>query len=185
MVKPSQQIKATFSKRFKDKVNTTSLNRAANMMGAKAIQLNRERLSMGLDTNGRRIRKLSRSYSKFKRNYILNRLSAKALRRIDTSTDFKAKGVPNYGRLTGQLFSDMSFSVTRAGAAFKQGIILEVRYYILKRSAWKIAALAKMKRLYFGLAKAQSNRGKKERKEIKEVVHKAFGFDAGGRMAVK
>ena len=107
----AKELSVIFQKRFDKKFSQTRLNNAGKKMGKLMVELNRYRVQQGINTDGRRFKKLSKQYIRFKKNYIAGRLSSKARKRLGRATKWQAKGVPNYGRLTGQLFTDLKYQV--------------------------------------------------------------------------
>ena len=93
-------------------LNRTKAQLAGTEAAVEAIEIIRERTKR-YDVNYRKLPPLSRLYKRFKAKYAANRIkyrkrSGKRYRNLQNTTEFKAKGVPNHGRLTGQFFAAMT-----------------------------------------------------------------------------
>jgi len=93
------------------KLSKTKLNKANKLVALEFQKIWQERTMAGIDVDGRRLPKLRKNYRKFKTDYIRGR---RKLKRNSRTTKWKAKGVPNHGRLTGQLFSGTKFTPINA-----------------------------------------------------------------------
>lgn len=153
----TQKIEAVYTR-----YTTEQKLKGLQAMGRKAIELIRERTNRGIDRDGKRIRRLSVDYAYAKRQMIRGKW--KFPKGSPRNSQFRAKGVPNFGRLSGGLFGSMSWNISNLR------LVLSLKGNRNKKIA---EYLEKMGRKYWGLAKPSTNQGKKEREELRKAFLEA------------
>lgn len=129
------------------------------------VDIMRDRTNAGIDVRSRRLKKLTRQYSKWKRKYISGKVKLSS--KLRRTTRFKAKKVPNHGRLTGQTFTSwqpVKPKVTKTANGFniRWGVQIEgtrnneVNQYLIKQG-----------RKIFGLSTGSARR----KKEIDRMLN--------------
>lgn len=143
-------------------------------VGKEAIRLIRDRTRRGIDREGKRIPALTRNYRQAKLNMIRGKWR---FPRGPRDSQFRAKSVPNHGRLTGHFFGKMGWVISQGK------LILVLKDNLAKNKAkWLEStkgkarngrSYSKRSRKIWGLADPNTNQGRKER----EALRKAF-FEA-------
>lgn len=182
-------VTLAFKERFNRDIDPIKKRNAVDEAAKETIRVIRERTLDGIDLNGRKFAKLKKEYrarkaSKKRREKMI----ARALKQFGgRSTRYKAKGVPDFMRLTGQLLNDISYIVTDVHQNVKNEIQYKYNVFIKKRSARKAKWLASTKgankyksyrkasRKFFGLS-TKVNYRYKEDKRIKGVFLKELGY---------
>jgi len=176
-----KDIELIIKRKLEKQVTPDKINKANNAIGKLSVELWRKQLSDGIDADGKRISKLSSSYSKYKRRFAQGKLihrkktlqSRKSwYKDLTTGTDFKANGVPNFGRLTGKFFSSMTFS--RPINKIKDGVInLGVKVFANSKSRAKVLRYLEQRGRKYGFCIAgNNNRAKKHQKILTETALK-------------
>jgi hypothetical protein len=167
-------------------ISSTALTRAENDINSQQFDNNFERLNLGIDVNGKKIKNLGIRYTRWKKDYIKGRLNhrektlktkKKWFRELYTTTEMKANSTPNYGRLTGKTFSNVIYESTVR--ILKDRIKITVWTYIKKKQQNLIAQglIEKYKRYYYGgLASQTSKRGQNELQKIMDIVSKRLNL---------
>jgi hypothetical protein len=176
-----EQISFQVDKAIEKQISKSKLQAATAAAGMEAIRIIRERTGQGINLEGRRMPKLTRSYRKQKQKYIRSGIP----RRYGDTTEYEAKNLPNHIRLTGQMFSDLDYQVTQA-ADYTNKAAISFRIYVRSRSAEKVGWLAakrgrnkyksyrKASRTFFGIS-TRPDRREKETERILEAFLKALG----------
>ena len=138
----NQQITILVEKQLKKYIDPNKIKVANALAAQKLIDIIRDRTSKGLDKNYKRMPAKKFDYKIGKYVKIPNYWKRKAtdlqsLLKGKSTTGFKANKYPNHGRLTGELFSDMSFLVTQF-ADFGNKISASFRIFVRERSAKKL-----------------------------------------------
>ena len=165
-------------------ISKQALTRAENDINSQQFDNNFERLNLGIDVNGKKIKNLKASYSRWKRDYIKGRINhrkkskgKKWFRELYTVTENKANSTPNYGRLTGKTLSNVIYDSTVR--ILKNRIKITVWTYIKKKQQNLIAQglIEKYKRYYYGgLASQTSKRGQNEMQKILAIIAKRLNL---------
>jgi hypothetical protein len=165
-----QEVKSFFNRKI-DSISKSKIIQATNKEKALALELIRERTNKGLDVHGKRIKKLSNRYTKRKKQMIK--------KGIKGATEYVAKSVPNHGRLTGKLFTDLSTKTIeiyqkKSGNDINFGNRFNI-FVKSKNKRDKIAEyLRQMGRDFIGIADKNSQRGKYEQDALKRVFLKTL-----------
>ena len=178
-----KQFEFIIKKELSHKFSAQKIERAAMNMSYELIDIMQERTGEGIDIKGKRLRKLSRGYKKFKYKYIKsgNRYKPKKrgkrrrasttahYRDLNETTEHKAKNIPNYGRLTGKLFSSYNpikpkVSQISGGIKISWGVKIKG-----KRNIKIYSYLEKMGRRIFGITDIKKPRGQKELNRLRDV----------------
>lgn len=138
----NQQITILVEKQLKKYIDPNKIKVANALAAQKLIDIIQDRTSKGLDKNYKRLPAKKFDYKIGKYTKVPNYWKRKAndlnsLLKGKETTGFKANKSPNHGRLTGQLFSDMSFLVTQF-ADFGGKISASFRIFVRERSAKKL-----------------------------------------------
>ena len=176
-----KDIELIIKRKLEQQVTPDKVNRANTALGKKSIELWQKQLSDGIDADGKRISKFSSAYNKAKRAFTQGKRNfrKKTLQNrkawykdLTTATEFKASGVPNYGRLTGKFFSSMSFS--RPINKIKDGVInLGVKVFANSKSRAKVLRYLEQRGRKYGFCIAgNNNRAKKHQKILTETALK-------------
>ena len=180
-----EKINLTIEKKLSQNVMTKIKRELGNLLDLFV----RERLAKGIDSKGERIKPLNASYSRWKRDYINNRLNhrkktlqSKPLwyRKLYDTTQYKAKGVPNYGRLTGKTLMSINpevISVKLVNGKIEFQAELQTLASGKTRTPIEtqkiISGLKARGRDYYALlAPANQNIGKRERERIIQMIKK-------------
>lgn len=159
-------------------ISDTKLRQAIDKTQAIVPDLWRKQLNDGIGEDGKRIRKLSKGYTKFKSRFINKKIKHRAktmnkawYEELTIKTDYAAKGVPNYGRFTGQAFSAMA--TKKPETDYKDGVIKAsfVAYINNEKRAliWKYLEKIGLK---YGFNLGNNPRGQKHQQIIKETFLK-------------
>lgn len=158
----TKQISVIYNN-VKDQVFPADVLRSVGRaMAARAIDLCRERTNRGIDINGKGFDRYSESYTVQKAKI----LSGKAKLSSGRRTAFAATQMPNYMRLSGQMFAAMrvvSVSVTRSGGELNITFILGFKD---DRMAERARFNAERGCDFFGLARPGTQAGQSERREL-------------------
>jgi len=173
-----KDIEVVIKRKLEKEVTNQKLNQANLAASKVAVELWRKQLADGIDGNGKRISKLSANYQKWKKRYISGKLTHRPksegkdwLDQLETTTEYKANKVPNYGRLTGKFFSSMT--VSKPKNKNKDGVItLGFRLSANSKSRAKILQYLEQQGRNYGFAIGNSNRGKKHQNIIKQTMLK-------------
>lgn len=178
-------VQANIATRFKietaKKFNQAALARAARAVGSEIINLSRERAASGIDVNGKRLQPLSKSYQKWKAQFIkrgFRYVRGKRKGKSMPQTEFAAKGVPNYMRLSGRMFSAMQINSARAtqnGTTFGFGVSVGIDEGIAPHAKYHLGE-GRVKRLWFGLSRKGTTSYDREQNRLKSVFKKALGL---------
>lgn len=164
----SLTIKRRFESSVLEKLNSRAMRRVIKAVGEEEIELIRKRTNRGVDKDGRPFKKLSKAYSKRKRQMIKG---GKGGGRV-----YGAKKMPSFMRMTGQMLGDMKiknikFTKTRNGArasydvGFKSTRSARIASYHNDTGAGK----SRVKRKWLGRAKTRQQVAKLERKWRSEI----------------
>jgi hypothetical protein len=165
-----QQITAQFTDALDKAVSVATLKKAADKMGKEAVEIMRERTGRNLDVNYNSFKEYSKKYAAFKKRYIAGGGGAKTRRNIGAQTKYKAKKVNDKMRLSGKLFSDMTYTVTQ-NAKFSTKFSLSFRLFIAQRSAKKAEGLIKRGYRFFGISSSGS-KGRQEQERLFAAANK-------------
>lgn len=118
MAKKSADILSSrINKTIAEQYSITQLKNAFTRASIELVEVMRDRTSAGIDVNSKRLKGYKRSYREFKKRYIdgkvkyrtrkktVKRSTALRYRDLQDTTRFKARKLPNHGRLTGKTFS--------------------------------------------------------------------------------
>ena len=168
-------------------MSKSEIKSAFTVASIELADIMRERTGQDIDVNGKPLPSLKKSYRIFKKRYIdkktkyrtrkkrVKRSTSVRYRDLQTTTRFRAKALPNHGRLTGKTFSSwkpVTPRVRRTNRGFS--IIWGVRI-VGKRNQRVNEYLVAMKRAIFGLA-TKNPRRQKELSRIYDKVFKSLGF---------
>lgn len=123
MADVSKQFEIFIASEIIKNISKGTIRKAANAAGKAAIDAIRERTANGIDYTGKRIPALTKEYSFRKRTQLRKLLKGRK------TTQFKAKGVPNHGRLSGEFFSAMKFKIIKT-QILKNNISIDVSLYL-------------------------------------------------------
>lgn len=137
-----------------------NVNKGLDAMGKEAVQIMRNRTLEGVDVTGKPFQKLTPKYAVRKQKFIAGKSKRKA-----GGLPYRAKGMPNFMRLTGELFDDMAYSVTKQTRFVGNNLTLKFRLFIRPRSAAKAHGLINgsyggVPRNFFGIAENGSRKFK-------------------------
>lgn len=172
------------------KLSQNTLKKIQKELSNRLDDIVRDRLNKGIDTNGDKIKQLSARYKKWKKAYTKRKIEHRPstlknkplwYRKLYDTTEYKAVGVPNYGRLTGKTISSLFARVTNVFLKNNK-IVFSAELDILSAGSTRkpdetkaiIDGLQKKyKRHYYDLlAKSTSNRGKYERELLMKSIAK-------------
>ena len=170
-----QQITAQFTDALNKQFTTAKLAKAADAMGKEAVEIMRERTDRRVDVNYSAFKDYKPRYKQFKARYIAGKVSSKTKAHYGKKTKYAAKSVDDKMRLTGQLFSDMSYSVNQA-AKFGEKFSFSFRLFIAQRSAKKAQGLLRRGYNFFGVSNSGSN-GQREQARIFAAANKVLNAD--------
>ena len=180
-----EKLNLTIEKKLSQNVMTKIKKELGNLLDL----FMRERLDKGVDRQGKKIKPLKASYNRWKREYIAGTLRHRKktlqnkplwYRKLYDTTQYKAKNVPNYGRLTGK--SLMSLNPEIKGISLKGNkieFIAELQTLASGKTRTPIetqkiiSGLKARGRDYYGmLASPTTNIGKRERERIIQMIKK-------------
>lgn len=168
------------------KVTRSQLIKGANAAAKAAVEAIQARTAAGISYKGQRLPKLTENYNERKKNKLSELIKGKQ------TTTFKAVGVPNHGRLTGQFFTDMFAKITSTKIGTKDSrfeITMQIKSRSAKKPSWlesatgatrgwfgrgKKKTYSKKPRYIFGLSEAGAWYTK-ERNMIRDAFIKAVG----------
>ncbi len=194
MAVSTQQIEIAIRRAFDRQIPQTALNLAARKMGLEHIKLLRKQLKQGIDGKGRRIKRLSATWARIKRQFARGKLPNMFARRsvkkkpykqstldsyeyMSTVTEFATKGGSDYGAFTGQSLS--SLSIKNAKGTLKNGEFhFEYEIYYSNNYSDKIIGWLKNKGRDYTLCLNNSTTGKRNQTEIKKAGIKGIFPDA-------
>lgn len=153
-----RDLVAKFKAYLGQQFGTDNVNKGIEAMGKEAIAIMRNRTLEGVDVTGKPFAKLTPKYSAIKQKFIAGKSKRKA-----GGLAYRAKGMPNHMRLTGELFDDMAYSVTKQTRFVGNNLTLKFRLYIKTRSAPKAHGLINgsyggVPRNFFGIAESGSRK---------------------------
>ena len=173
--------------KVREKISGPTLTKISNAVATEIDIMNRERLNLGIDADGKKIKKLSIDYDLQKRLYVRGALKhrKKTLQRkpewykdLYAKTEYAAKSVPNYGRRSGKSLSSLITKVK--SKQLKTGIEITANLNLKPVSPRKrdkqekiIQGLKDIGRNYYGLlAPENTNRGRIERERIRKAIQR-------------
>ena len=184
-----QIINNKFQRLVADTFPVSDVKKGVEAMAVKAIDVMRERTNQGYDVNGKRFAKYSKSYEKYKKKYI--RSGSKV-------SEFGASKMPSHIRLSGALFSAMTYDIiqyyqdfAKKGEQISTSFRMRIKPAEEKKVAWLLAETGavrtrkgkktykKASRDFFGLSDAPS-RASKERDAVIGAFIRAMKFQVGG-----
>lgn len=139
-----------------------NVNKGLEAMGKEAVAIMRNRTLEGVDVTGKPFAKLTPKYSARKQKFIAGKTKKKA-----GGLAYRAKRMPDFMRLTGELFDDMSYSVVKQSRFVGNNLQLKFKLFIKPRSAPKAHGLINgsyggVPRNFFGIAESGSRKFKEQ-----------------------
>lgn len=178
-------VQSNISTRFKietaKKFNQTALQKAARAVAQEIIDVSRERAAAGLDVNGKRLQPLSKGYAKWKAGFIkrgFRYIRGRNKGRTMPQTEFAAKGVPNYMRLSGRMFSAMRINSARAtqnGTTFGFGVSVGIDESVAPYAKYHLGQ-GRVTRAWFGLSRKGTTSYDREQNRLKSVFKRTLGL---------
>lgn len=153
-----QIISNSFENMLNKEFSSSKVKKAVQAMADDSIAIMRERTMKGIDANGKRFAKFSKSY--LKRKPYLIRKGAKV-------NEFAAKGMPSHIRLSGALFGAMKNQLIQYAQFSENKINSSYRLYIDASQDKKVQGL---------LSDTGVVRTKKGKKTYKKAVRDFFGI---------
>lgn len=158
MANYQQIISNSFENMLKKEFGSSKVKNAVQKMADDSIAIMRERTMKGIDANGKRFAKFTKSYLKQK---------PRLIRKGVGINEFSAKGMPSHIRLSGALFGAMKNQVIQY-AQFSQDKI---------NSSYKVYIDATQDKKMQGLLSSTGYvRTKKGKKSYKKAVREFFGI---------
>lgn len=148
----SQDLTAKFTATLQKKFGEQATRKGVEAMGATAVELIKVRTNNGIDVDGKPFTPYSKDkkgvprYENYKRRYISGKVKKKA-----GSSKWAARSVNDFMRLSGDLFDDIDYKVTKFSQPRIGLFTMNFKLYIKPRSAPKAHGLIK-KRKFFGIA---------------------------------
>lgn len=167
-------------------LSQTKLVKASRAGTKEMINQIQKRTQSGIKVDGKRLKSFSRSYKKWKRDYIRSGVPKKGKRKrgastnaryrdLNNTTKWKAKKLPAHIRLTGKMFSNMQplkANISRT----RNGISITLNAFIRGKRNQKIYSyLVEMDRDFWGLSTNKSRRDK-EVNAITEAMFPILGI---------
>lgn len=148
-----QDLNAKFQAALGQRFGTDNVNKGLDAMGKEAVQIMRNRTLAGLDVNGKPFDKYTAKYETWKTRYIRGKIKwgIRGGKPKPVGLAYRAKRMPDFMRLSGELFDDMTYSITKQTRFVGNSIAMKFRLFIKSRSAGKAEGLMK-KREFFGIA---------------------------------
>ncbi|MEO5929747.1 MAG: hypothetical protein ABIR47_07435 [Candidatus Kapaibacterium sp.] len=171
---PEKQISVIYNNVKDQAFPPDVLQRIGRVMAARAIDLCRERTNRGIDVNGKAFDRYSEKYDVRKRKI----LSGKARLSSGRRTAFAATEMPNFMRLSGQMFASMrvvTVNVTRSGGELNITFIIGFKD---PKYAERAKFNAEKGRDFVGLARPGTQPGQAERRELLAIGKQQLGLSA-------
>lgn len=179
-----QQINTQFVNDLNKAFPVAKVQKAVDAMANDAIKIMQERCNSGIDVNGKRFAKFTKSYMKAKLKYVKNGKKV---------NEFAAKKLPNHLRLSGALFGAMKSQVIAYAQNFGKNdkISTSFRLYIDSSQEQKVKGLLsttgrnkfksykKASRQFFGIAET-GNRAVTEQNRLLNTFINAMNFKVSG-----
>lgn len=150
--KVEQEIVAKFKVALESKAfGYETVNKGTKAMAQKSITIIQQRTARGLDVDGKPFVKHVPAYEKRKRAMLSGRTkTGKKTKKIGGGLFWKATKYPDFLRLTGELFDDMSYEFKPQTKFVGNNLTMKWRIFIKDRSAPKAHGLEK-KRKFFAI----------------------------------
>lgn len=167
-----QDIVGKFTAVLQKKFGEQATRKGVEAMGATAVELIKVRTNNGIDIDGKPFDKYTPKYAKYKAKYVSGKVKKKA-----GSSKWAARSVNDFMRLSGDLFDDIDYNVTKFSQPRVGTFSMKFQIYIKPRSRPKAEGLMK-KRKFFGIALSGIQRFKEEKALINafKVATKLQGF---------
>lgn len=150
---------AKFQAALGQRFGTDNVNKGLDAMGKEAVQIMRNRTLEGVDVTGKPFLKHTAKYEAWKTRYIRGKIKwgIRGGKPKPVGLAYRAKAMPNHIRLTGQLFDDMAYTISKQTRFVGNSLTLKFKLFIKQRSAAKAHGLINgsyggVPRNFFGIA---------------------------------